>query len=141
MSNHPLQHRPGFKRRRGAITLEMAVAAPLVFTMIMGMVIGAIGVFHFQQVATLAREGARYASVRGPDYQSRMKVSAPTADEVFQKAMLPLCASLDQDQLEYTVTWDADQTVVTVKITYSWVPPAFWSPIKLRSTSVMLVSS
>ena len=42
---------------------------PIVLFLFMGLVIGTSGVFRYQEVATLAREGARYASTHGGNYQ------------------------------------------------------------------------
>ena len=52
-------------RRRGAAAVEFAAVAPVLILLLFGTVVGGLGIFRYHQVATLAREAARYASVRG----------------------------------------------------------------------------
>ena len=54
--------------RRGATILEFAVVAPITFLLILGLIVAGMGVFRYQEVAHLAREGSRYASTRAGDY-------------------------------------------------------------------------
>ena len=49
--------------RSGGTLVEMAVILPVVFLLIFGLIVGGIGIFHYQEVARLAREGARWAAV------------------------------------------------------------------------------
>ncbi len=56
------------RRRGGAVLLELAIILPIMFLLVIGMIVGAMGIFHYQEVARLAREGARYACVRGTEY-------------------------------------------------------------------------
>jgi Flp pilus assembly protein TadG len=129
--------------RRGTSTLEFAVICPLTLTLLCGLVIGGLGVFRYQQVASLAREGARYASVHGAKYQSATGNAAATADDVYNNAIKPKIAGLDTNQLTYAVSWDPDNRqggMVTVQLTYNWIPEAFLGGITLTSTAVMPVS-
>lgn len=50
---------------RGTNAVEAAIALPVAFLLILGTCVIGLGVFRYQQVASLAREGARYASVHG----------------------------------------------------------------------------
>ncbi len=61
-------HQPR-KVRRGATLMECAVVAPLTFMLLLGLVVGAMGIFRYQEVASLARAGARYASTHGNQYR------------------------------------------------------------------------
>src|SRR5213593_2814721 len=45
------------RQRRGASVLEFAIVAPVTFMLILGLIIGGLGVFRYQEVAQLAREG------------------------------------------------------------------------------------
>src|SRR5437868_1684036 len=65
---NPMLCRNRLARRPGATPVDCAVVAPITFLMILGLVLGAMGVFRYQEVATLAREGARWASVHGGQY-------------------------------------------------------------------------
>ena len=54
--------------RRGVQVVEAAIVLPVVMMLILGTCSTAMGVYYYQLVATLAREGARYASVHGEQY-------------------------------------------------------------------------
>src|SRR5207302_11000327 len=58
-----LRERCAGRGRPGATLIESAVVLALTFLLLFAILIGALGVFQRQQVAALAREGARYASV------------------------------------------------------------------------------
>jgi Flp pilus assembly protein TadG len=49
--------------------VECAVVYPAVFLLLFGLIIGGLGVFRYQEVASLARAGARYASTHGAQYR------------------------------------------------------------------------
>jgi Flp pilus assembly protein TadG len=138
--------------RRGTIAVECAVVYPLTFLILLGLVVGGLGVFRYQQVAALAREGARWASVRGALYQQETGQPAATAASVYNAVLLPNAAGLDPSRLSHTVMWNTDNwpshltssngtvvgNTVTVTVTYQWLPEAYLlGPITLRSTSVM----
>ena len=133
-------HQP---RRRGTHAVECAIIFPLLFLLVLGLFVGGTGVFRYQEVASLAREGARYASVRGYKYQQVTGKPAATADDVFNNAISPRAVILDPSQLSYNVTWNPDNkqgSTVTVQVTYQWVPEAYLGGITLGSTSTMPVS-
>ena len=48
--------------------VEAAIVLPVVMMLTLGTCSTAMGVYYYQLVATLAREGARYASVHGSQY-------------------------------------------------------------------------
>ena len=121
--------------RRGAAVVEMAVVAPLVVLFLFGLIVTGLGVFRYNQTAYLAREAARYASVRGTDYALDTKQPAATADSVHQAVVLARAAGLTPSRLTTAVTWDKsnsprnlalDGTVttnyVTVTVSYVWRP-------------------
>jgi len=56
--------------RSGTTILECAIVLPLTFFLLLMMVVGAMGVFRYQEVASLARSGARYASTHGAQYRT-----------------------------------------------------------------------
>jgi Flp pilus assembly protein TadG len=131
------------RRRRGTHLMECAVVFPLTFLLLLGLIVGALGVFRYQEVASLAREGARYASVRG--YQYQLATSKPAADAaaVYNNAIAPRAVILDPSRLSSTVTWNPDNkqgSTVTVTVTYQWVPEAFLGGLTLSSTSTTPIS-
>jgi Flp pilus assembly protein TadG len=138
-------------RRRAASLVEFAVVGPITLLLMIALIVGGLGVYRYQQVATLAREGSRYASVHGDQYAKETGNPAATADDVYQKAIVPKAAGLDTSQLSSTVTWNTDNkqyhtiasngqvvpvyNTVTVTVTYQWIPEAVFGGLTLRSTS------
>jgi Flp pilus assembly protein TadG len=136
--------------RPGATTVEMAVVAPLFILFVMGLLVVGLGVFRYNQVSYLAREGSRHASVRGTDYQREENLPAATEATIAQWVK-EKGAGLNRDLLTTTVIWDKsnaprqpDQTnpdrvlinYVEVKVSYQWVPETILTgPIMLSSTS------
>ena len=140
-----------YQRRRGATTVEFAVACPIAFFLIFATIIGGLAVYRYQQVAALAREGARYASVHGGQYEQETGNPAARPQDVYDQAIDPLAVGLDRDRLTYTVTWDKDNlpfsvdenyedptgNTVTVTVNYEWIPEMYLlGPFTLTSTSV-----
>jgi hypothetical protein len=103
-----------------------------------GILIGGLGMFRYIQVAALAREGCRWASVRGSQYASDTGKSAATSTTV-QTYILSEAVGMDTTQLSSTTAWSPDQTqgsTVTVKVTYKWFPEAYVvGSITLQSTA------
>jgi Flp pilus assembly protein TadG len=129
--------------RSAATMLECAFVYPILFLFVIGLMVGGLGIFRYQEVAWLAREGARYASVHGAKYQQVTGKPAATPADVYQSAILPKMVSLDPSQLSYQVTWSPNNqpgSTVTVTITYNWSPEAFFKTTTLTSTSVMPMS-
>lgn len=149
--------------RRGAAMVELAIVLPLVLLLLFGLIIGSLGIFNYQQVATLAREGARYASVRGGQYARENSLAAANRDSIYNEAILPLTAGLDVNALSFTaadVVWDDHPTApnkmpvylanpatntwrrnhVRVTVRYAWSPLMFFGPVTLQSTSVMPIT-
>ena len=56
-------------RRTAATAVECAVVYPATFLLLLGLIIAAQGVSRYQEVAALARAGARYASTHGAQYR------------------------------------------------------------------------
>ena len=139
------------RRRRGATTVGLAITLPIVFFLILATIVGGLGIYRYQQVAALAREGARYASVHGGQYEEETGNPAATPQEIYDEAIAPRAVTIDPARLSYTVTWDqnnlplyVDEDVqeptgntVTVTVNYQWFPEMYLvGPITLTSTSV-----
>jgi Flp pilus assembly protein TadG len=131
------------QRRRGTTIVESALVFPVLILFLFGLIIGGLGIFRYQEVASLAREGARWASVRGTNYAAATARAPATAADVYNNAIKPNLVALDPNQLSYSVTWNTDNrpgNAVIVQVSYQWIPEAFLGGITLTSTSTMTVS-
>jgi Flp pilus assembly protein TadG len=153
MTTHNPKH-----RRSGATTLENALVFPIVLFLFLALIVGGIGVFRYQQVACLAQEAARWACVRGCEYQKDADKDSPTGDEVLQQAVLPLAVGMDPGQISLRLEWvnqaagtsqDWDSAPKDVKsrnaqgeyvtntvratVTYTWAPGMLMGPITMTS--------
>ncbi len=138
------------EKRRGATVVECAVVYPLVFLLTLGLIICIMGVFRYQEVATLAREACRYAAVHGGDYAKETGNTAPTPQEIYDQVIKPKSIALDPSQVTYSITYDktnhpvhaiisnGDVTykynTVTVVVTYRWIPELYWGGVTLQSS-------
>jgi Flp pilus assembly protein TadG len=138
--------------RRGASLVEFALVAPVTFFLMIGLLVGGMGIFRYQEVATLAREAARYASVHGTGYASDTGNPAATATDVYTNGIVNNNVSLDLSHLQYSVTWNTSNrpyhtkivsgsvvpvtNTVQVTITYQWMPEALLGGITMTSTAV-----
>ncbi|HEY1375452.1 MAG TPA: TadE/TadG family type IV pilus assembly protein [Gemmataceae bacterium] len=129
-------------RRGGATSVEFAMVASVVLLLIIGLIVMALGVFRYQELARLARDGARYAAVRGADYARFSGKPAATATDVYQKAILPNAVILTPSKLSADITWSPDNTAggqVTVTVRYQWLPETYFKGMTLSSTASMPV--
>jgi hypothetical protein len=104
----------------------------------MGTIIEGLGVFRYEQLSSLAREGARWASVHGPTYQQEKNQAAPTSQDVYNNVIVPKMVGLDPTQLTCSLTMTAN--TATVALTYVWNPEGLFSSITLTSTSVLPIT-
>ena len=138
------------RARRGTSLVEFAIVCPITFFLVFSIMIGSVGIFRYQQVAALAREGSRWASVHGQEYEMETGNSAATAEDIFEQAIAPQATTLDASRLSYEVQWNnsnapisidpqtekvrGNTVVVTVK--YQWIPELYVvGPIELKSSS------
>src|SRR3954451_21232480 len=105
------------ERRSGVTVVEVAITAPVAFLLVIGLIVGGLGTFRYQQVATLAREGANYAALHSPYYENRTGQPRATSDSVLTNAILPVAAGLDSSALNCTLMFDTGANTATVKLT------------------------
>jgi Flp pilus assembly protein TadG len=86
--------------------IESAIVLPAVFLLMLGLLVGGLGVFRYQEMAHIARETARYASVHG----SRYAADNPSAAAVDLAALKAYAASK-------AVSLDTTQWTITVQMT------------------------
>lgn len=148
--------RRGPNRRAGIALVESAIIYSVLFVLLLGIIFGSIGVFRYQQVCYLAREGSRYASVHGKTYATEQNVAATTASDVLNKGILPRAARMQLGVSNCTVTWNTNQqpyhttisngqvvpvaNTVSVTVTYQWKAFLWFKPVTLSSTSVSTMS-
>jgi Flp pilus assembly protein TadG len=144
-------------RRSGATVLECAFVLPVIFFVFIGLVVGATGVFRYQEVATLAREGARYASTHGYQYRKdaglTMGSSTDWYNDIYDNAIKPKVLSLDTTKLTVTIKWpdvvnqagkpdNWPGSKVDVTVSYQWLPELYLiGPYTLQSTSSMPITN
>ncbi len=130
-------------RRPGTTIVEAAVVLPVALLIIMGMIIMTLGVFRYLELAAAAREGARWASVRGHQYEQATRQLAATPQDVYTNAIQPRLAAMNPSLIGYSVTWQPDNrqgSAVIVTVNYQWLPEAFFGGATLTSTSKMMVT-
>jgi Flp pilus assembly protein TadG len=137
--------------RTGVTAVECAIVYPPVLLFVIGLIVGALGIFRYQEVASLARRASRYAAVHGTDYARDTGNPAATPTDIYNTAVQPYAVALDLSKLTYSVTYNRDNSpyyttvvdgrvvatanVVTVTINYQWIPEAFLGGVTLTSTS------
>src|SRR5271166_2944693 len=145
--------------RRGVQAVEAAIVLPVVMMLTLGTCSTAMGVYYYQLVATLAREGARYASVHGSQYAPYGPPVQPS--DIYINAIEPMAVGLNLSNLTYQVQWGTYDAVsgswvwtawvssstslttspqglynsVQVTVTYQWTPDLYITgPLNLTST-------
>jgi Flp pilus assembly protein TadG len=152
--------------RRGAVTLEIAVMIPLLLVLLLGILVGGMGVFRYQQVASLSREAARHAAVKGATWEMDTGNTSPTRNQIIQDVVRARAVSMEPAKLALTIEWidgvngnvvawdssskaprsitAAGQPVANrlrVTVTYQWLPEWFLAgPITMQSVSEVPMS-
>ncbi len=137
--------------RRGTTLVESAVVYPTVFLLLLGLIVAGLGIFRYQEMSSVARKAARYASVHGTGWAKDTGTPPASPTDIYNNAIVPNVAALDLSQLTYSVTYNtnndpyhtnnvagqivATANVVTVTIRYHWIPEGFLGGITLSSTS------
>ena len=123
---------------RGSQLIEFGLVSILLFTLLFGIMEFGRAIWIYSTVAHLAREGARYAIVRGTE-------SGDTTDAASVEAYVQSRAA-GMPGLTVTTTWDPDNdpgSVVQVRVDRQFDPivPIVGLPtIPLSSTSRMVIA-
>ncbi len=135
-----IRRNPGSARRRGLSAVECAAVYPFAILLLMGTLIMGLGIFRYQQLQFLARQGARYASVHGPTYASESGQSKATKDTVLShvQGLAVGLNGLDCSQANYSAS--TVPCTVSVTLTYTWTPSKIFSPMTWTVTSTMPVT-
>ena len=139
-------------QRRGAALVEAALVYPVLCLLIIGVIVVGLGVVRHNQVALLAREGSRYACVRGTQYATDTGNAAATTDDHTRlrqgQGRRPEHDAGDshdhleheQRNLTHTSGSSTIKNTVSVTVSYLWIPEAYFGGVTLTSTSVMTMS-
>ena len=155
------------KDRGGAVLVESAIIYGFFFTVLLAVMLLGLAVFRYQEVAHMAREGARYASTHGGQYASENSATAPTADTIYTNAILPHAVGMESGSITYSVAWYTSaagvvnknptrtttvtdsstglskvtkvSNTVSVTVTYTW-NTGFFGTIPVSSTSVNTIA-
>lgn len=91
--------------RCGAVTLEAAIVYPVLLLLLFGLVVGGLMVFRYQQVALVAQETARYASVRGAAWARDTMKTSPSAATIREQVVLPLVPGVAPEDVTVRIEW------------------------------------
>ena len=143
--------------RRATTMVEFAVILPVTLLVLIGPVVGGIGIFRYCELADLAREASRWASVHGSQYEKETGNTAATPLDVYNNVIKAKAVSLDLTKLSYNVTWNTDNgpyhttivngqvvpviNTVKVTLTYQWIPELYFATVNLTSTSESVMSN
>src|SRR5262245_2262943 len=126
--------------RPGATVVECAIVLPFTLFLLFALVIGSMGIFRYQEVATLAREGARYASTHGYQYRKDAGQAAGTDDDwrsdIYTNAIAPRMVAVDPNRVTFTASWpdvvnqpgkpdNWPGSKVDVTVSYDWFPEMY----------------
>jgi Flp pilus assembly protein TadG len=136
--------RGGTPRRRlvGVAAVEFALAASVLFSALFGIIEGGRAVWMYGTASHLAKEGSRFAIVRGADCL-RLDKSVCTASAT-DVAVYVQGRTVGCGAMTVTTTWTPDKrpgSVVRVQVDCPF-QPIFWptSMMTLRGTSQMVVT-
>ena len=94
--------------RAGTTVVESAIVYPATFLLLLGLVIGGLGIFRYQEMSSLARRGARYASVHGTVFAQMTHEAAATPADIYNNAIKPYAVALDLSRLSYAVSYNKE---------------------------------
>ncbi len=119
----------------GAAIVEFAMIAPLLFALTLGAIDGGRAMLAFNSVEKLAKDGARFASVRGSEY------SSPATESDIRDYVKSRASGLDSSNLNVNVDWPVNNDpgeVVNVQVTYVFTSLLMVSaPLTFDRTAVL----
>lgn len=129
-----------FGNRRGGTALECALVYPVALLLLLGTIVIGLGIFQYQQLQALAREGARYASVHGPAYKAATGNSEASTTSVltYLDGLEVGLNGFNCTNVSYSAT--TLPCTVTVTLTYTWKPAAVVSSTSWTLSSTMPVT-
>jgi hypothetical protein len=145
------------RRRQAVTTLEAAFVLPVAMFLMIGLIVGALGVFRYQETVYLAREAARYASTHGAQFRKDagwpIGTSTDWTNDIMSNCVQQRSMVMDSTQLNMTVTWPPvinqptkpdnwPGSKVRVQMTYNWIPEStLWGAVTFTSTSELPITN
>lgn len=114
------------RRRRGAVLAETAMVYPAFLMMVLAGLSLGMGLYRYQEVAHLARESARWASLQD--------ASMRTPAQILANVVQPKAVCIKPSAVTITTT-PSQADMATVTISYAWTPEVYFGKITLRSTA------
>jgi Flp pilus assembly protein TadG len=135
-----IRRNPESWQRRGLAAVECALMYPAAILLLMGTILVGLGIFRYQQLQFLAREGARYASVHGPTYASESGQPVASTSTVLSQVqgMAVGLSGLNCTAVTYSST--SLPCTVSVTLTYTWTPGQPFSAMTWTVSSTMAVT-
>lgn len=151
-----------FKCEEGGSLVEMALISAMTMTMIIGIIEASFAVYTYHYISEAAREGARYAIVRGSYCTSLTNCNATAAQIQTYVKNLGYPGINSTANMTVTTTWYSASTslptswtlcagvcndpgnAVNVKVAYNFpfmIPFVQKSTLALSSTSQMVISN
>jgi Flp pilus assembly protein TadG len=133
------------KCERGSALVEFAAVFTVLFTFLFAIMDLSRAFYSYHFVADAAREGTRYAMVRGSTCTS-WTTACPAAASDIQTYLKSVPAGINPASLTVTTTWTPDNnpgSVVQVQVQYSFKPIFPLIPktaLLMTSTSQMVIS-
>jgi hypothetical protein len=124
-----MRHPARRSTRRGAVVFEAAFAYPAAFFIILITVIGGFGIFRYQEVAYLAREGARYGSTHGARFRSDAAEGVGTPGTADGSSTVTTTLS-DGSTQTYTILWYKTDPTATSGSDTSWTGDIYDNSIR-----------
>ena len=129
-------------RRSGAALVEAAFVLPVLLLLLYSLFCGAIMVITVDEVDAAAREGARWASVRGSSYYFNTAQPPATAADV-DTHVKSQPVTLETSRITTNVSWQANNrpgNYVTVEVRYQWPGLGPFSAQEFVSRSSQIVT-
>ncbi len=105
------------KDTAGSSAAEFAIIVPILLALTMGAIDGGRAMLTFNSIEKLAKDGARFASVRGSEY------SSPATQTDIANHVKSRATGLDDTKIAVAVTWAPNNdpgSAVAVRVTYAF---------------------
>ena len=126
--------------QRGSVMVESALTLTIFLTIVFGLIDLGRAVWVHNAISHLAREGSRYAMVRGATH------STPATSAQISERVVARSFAIDKAALKVTTSWQEGNQPgkpVAVDVSYTFRPYLPLIPVRevaMRSRSVMTIS-